>query len=139
MEIINLFKSEREFAEEKAAAAEEKAANRKAVVITIAFSTLMVLVMVLMASPKIIKNFNSVEKYRVEKQKLIEICLEDNLPNKYYCLETRDYLIEIFPIGKTDDSIKYPVEDHDRIVKTTWYDSNRTEVVKENYQLMCRD
>lgn len=138
MEIINLFKSDREIAAEKEAAAAEKAANKKVVVITITFSCLLVLAMILMASPKIIKNFNSVEKYRVEKQKLIEICLEDNLPNKYYCVENKDYLIEIFPIGKTD-SEKYPVEDNDRIVKTTWYDSNRTEVVDESYQLMCRD
>lgn len=80
------------------------------------------------------KRFASIEEMQTIKFEMIERVQFDYFGDTYLEKETPGYLIEIFPYGKTDDQ-EYQAEGI-RLMKTTWYNKDRTRISSIEYQIV---
>ena len=77
------------------------------------------------------------KSYDADKHELIEKSAENR--NIYFDLETKEYLLEVFPIGKVDvegTNKGIIVDPDERLIKTTWFNKKRDTVIGVDYSLI---
>lgn len=75
------------------------------------------------------KNKPVLDEFQADYHELVNDSKENQ--NGYFCKETQNYLIEIFPIGEADYDLTSEVSgipENTRLAKISWYNKARTKV-----------